>query len=288
MNVTVPAEYGTQEWLALIALAAQQYEQAEVTLKLQKQLAKRDTVDKDLEAAAMLHRRLIPNHTTVSGLDVAIGFRPCHLIGGDYVDAIAIDRNRALLVAADICGKGLGAALITSTLHTLMHTGATADLGLETLMPALNRHLIEFMEEIPFVSLCAIEIHSQTGVIRCINAGHPPALVVDADGSIERLQEGQNTPLGLADEPLQSQEYQLKPGQMLSLYTFGVIEQANRTGVLGIDQLAQMFGQIYQEMSTFDISNIRTILNEKMDAFLQDNKPIDDRAFLLARRRAPS
>ena len=227
LYVTVPAEYGTQEWLALIALAAQQYEQAETTLKLRKQLAHRDSVDQEIEAAATLHRRLIPNRPVVSGLDVAIGFRPCHQIGGDYVDAIAIDRNRAL-----------SAALITSTLHTLMHTGASADLGLETLMTALNRHLIDFMEEIPFVSLCAIEIHSQTGVIRCINAGHPPALVVDADGSFQRLQEGQNTPLGLADEPFQSQEHRLKPGQMLGLYTYGVIEQANRTGVLGIDQLA--------------------------------------------------
>ncbi len=284
LYMTVPEEYGTQEWLSLIALAAQQYEQAEIALKLGRQLEKQNAVDQQIEAASTLQKRLIPTDPQLEGMEVAIGFRPCHLIGGDYIDAVAIDERRTLLIAADVCGKGLPAALVTSTLHTMVHAFATAQVGVQILVKTLNAHLNQYMEDIPFVSLCAIEIETQTGRAVCVNAGHPPAFIVDTDGTAQRLQEGQNTPLGIGDEPFRHQELTLKPGQMLCLYTYGVIEQANQAGVLGIGKLSEMIGTIYEEMATFEIANIRTIFNEKMDSFLKDTKPIDDRAFLFARR----
>jgi sigma-B regulation protein RsbU (phosphoserine phosphatase) len=284
LYMTLPQEFGTQEWLSLIALASQQYEQAEVALKLKQQAEKQSAIDQQLEIAGAIQKRLIPSDPSVGGLDVAVGFRPCHQIGGDYADAVDIGDGKVLLVAADVCGKGLAASLVTSTLHTMVHAFAIAGSGVEQVVDPLNHHLCTYMEDIPFVSFCAVEIDTNNGKLKCINAGHPPAIIVDQNGNARRFQEGQNSPLGIANEPFVMEEDRLKKGQMLTMYTYGVIEQANSAGVLGIGKLSEMIASIYQEMATFEIGDLRTIFNEKMDSFLKDTKPIDDRAFLFARR----
>src|SRR5207237_776453 len=114
----------------------------------------------------------------VPGLDVAIGFVPCQAVGGDYVDALRMGDGRVLLAVADVCGKGMAAALVASSVYTLVHSGVQARMAFRPLMEHVNRYLCDTLTAGSFVTMFAAAIDPQTGEMEYANAGHPPALVL--------------------------------------------------------------------------------------------------------------
>ena len=74
----------------------------------------------------------MPTPQLFPALDWAIGFEPCHWVGGDYVDAAPMADGRVLLTVADVCGKGLQAALVTSNLYAMVRAtlGSASSLAL--------------------------------------------------------------------------------------------------------------------------------------------------------------
>ncbi len=178
LYVTLPPEYGNGEWLALTALAAKQFQQAEDAWTARKRAEAHAAVELELHRAQQIQMRLVPQATAVEGLDLAIGFVPCRWVGGDYVDVVPMKDGRTLLTVADVCGKGLPAALISSSLHTMVHTAIDAGMGLAALMASLNRYLCHTLSSESFVTMVAVAIDPRTGELECVNAGHPPALLL--------------------------------------------------------------------------------------------------------------
>ena len=105
--------------------------------------------------ANTIQKRLVPRGVVVPGLDFAIGFTPCRWVGGDYVDLIRGPNGQVLLTIADVCGKGLPAALVASSLHMLTHTAMRTSTPLPAIMQNLNIYLCESLSEGTFVSMLA-------------------------------------------------------------------------------------------------------------------------------------
>ena len=195
LYVTLPPEYGTGEWLALTALAAKQFQQAEDVWAARKQAEAHAAVEYELERAHQIQMRLVPREAEVRGLELAIGFVPCRRVGGDYVDVVPMKDGRTLLTVADVCGKGLPAALVASSLHTMVHTGLDAGMSLSALMAGLNRYLCQTLAAESFVTMVAVAVDPATGEFECVNAGHPPALLLSPGGDPRELQSAANMPL---------------------------------------------------------------------------------------------
>jgi serine phosphatase RsbU (regulator of sigma subunit) len=263
----------------------------------------------EIERASRLQRRLLPRpqRLEIPGVDVSIGFEPCRWVGGDYVDVLPTPDGRVFLIVADVSGKGLPAALISSSLHTMVHTGLRAGLGVVRLIDQLNAYLCETLPESSFVTAVAVMLNPATGEVQCVNAGHPPALVVDPDGGHRRLHSAVNLPLGVDLEPMQWQTDQLEPGHLLTLYTDGITETVpdGAKRMLGPDGFAQRLEEIYNYASNAttplpagigepsgllgpvlpELDELAQRLSGLLNVLCGSRMAADDRTFLLARRQ---
>jgi sigma-B regulation protein RsbU (phosphoserine phosphatase) len=177
-----PSEYGTGEWLALCALAARNFRQAEAAwnnLHTARRLAQ---IEAEVERARQVQQRLIPTECEIPGFDVAIRFTPCSGVAGDYVDALCLPDGRVLFVIADVVGKGIAAALVAVGVQTVVRVAVRRWTGLQDLSNLLDAHLVEMLKPGAFVTLIAMAIDPATGEVEAVNGGHPPAVVFSSSG----------------------------------------------------------------------------------------------------------
>ena len=102
-------------------------------------------IERELLTARQIQTGLVPKKAKLDfkGLDVCVDFQPCKWVGGDYVDALPMPDGRVLFTVADVCGKGLQAALVTSSLHTMVRASVDVQPSLSALVERVNRHLCD-------------------------------------------------------------------------------------------------------------------------------------------------
>ena len=152
---------------------------------------------------------------------------PCHEIGGDFYDAVLADGN-LYLVLADICGKGVSAAILASILQGMIYSQLVAHVPLVEVASSVNRFLcIKKLGE--KYATCNVLKVTPSGDCEFLNCGHVPAVRV-TQGQIVRPSEG-NLPLGLIPTAeFQTYSFKLKPGERMVLVSDGVNEAQNREG----------------------------------------------------------
>ena len=285
LYANLPPHFGRAEWLALFALVAEVFQQAEIAWTARKHAQQHAAIERELETARTIQRALVPASHNFSGLEIAIGFEACRWVGGDYVNTIALADGRTLLAVADVCGKGLQAALVTFSIHTMLHALADTPRPLPSIMERLNQHLSAYLPEDSFVTIVAVAIDPASGEIEHLNAGHLAPLVFGPNGERRALASGANPPLGVAQGTLVSQTGRLELGETLLLYTDGITEIQNEAReMLGDERLASEVSALYATPGPHTLDGIATALSGVLDAFRGEELPADDRAFLLARR----
>jgi len=284
LYVVLPSQYGTGEWLTLVAHAAQTFLQAEITRENQLQREAKAIFDRELTRAAEIQRGLVPEAPTISGLEIAIGFEPCRSVGGDYVDVLTWKDGRTLLAIADVCGKGLPAAMVASTIHSMVHTCNRAGIGLAPMMEALNDHLTKYLDDRSFVTMACMMLDPATGHFEIVNAGHPAPTVIAPDGSIVPLQEAQHFPLGLMSTEYNVDEGTVATGHLLSMFTDGLTELTDETDAeLGSSRIVEHIRDIFTADGA-DLDRMAREFEGILDGYIAGRAPLDDRTFLLARR----
>ena len=280
-----PPTYATGEWLALTALAVNHFRQAETIWANIHRNLKLAALEADLERGRQVQDRLVPRKPKLAGLDVAVRFRPCSAVGGDYVDVLPLPNGTALLVIADVCGKGLPAAMVAMGLHTIVHASARRWAGVGDLAAAVSAHLQETLANDSFVTFLAITLNPLTGELEAVNAGHPPALVIQNSGTFSEFGAPTSPPLGFADQPPTVENGILLHGQSVALFTDGCFEIENAQG--------EMIGtQIYAEHAARHLAGQMNSIADAADRLmlsldeLQGTRPpSDDRTMLLVRRQ---
>lgn len=286
LYVIFPPACATGEWLAIAALAAEQYRLAEQAWAARHEAMRHALVERDLEQARHIQLRLVPRDLAVPGLEVAVGFQPCRWVGGDYTDAAVLPDGRVFLAVADVCGKGLGAALVASSLHTLVRSMLMdGDVAPDRMMARLNRHLASYMEDGRFVTMACAVVDPATGAVGYANAGHPPAVVAGPAGVTRELSSGENLPLGVGDEPFALHADRLEPGELLAMYTDGLTEARAADGeMIGTARLRAEFGTIHAAACGSPLAESRGRVTAWLDEVAGGRLPDDDRTYLLARR----
>ncbi len=241
-------------------------------------------IERELERARQIQRNLLPKDLNIGGLELAIGFKPCRWVGGDYVDVIHTSDGRTLLVVADVCGKGMGAALLAASLHSVVRVAVRSAMPLPDMMRHLNEHLCQMLLSQSFVTMVCVLIDPATGQLECVNAGHPPAMVIRPDGEVRLLQCAANFPMGVDAEALVCQNESMQPGEMLVMFSDGLSDLTDSGGQrLGTDALRDRVKQLYVEHHKLPAGEIGEKLTTILDG-LEGGMAQDDRTFLLARR----
>lgn len=209
---------------------------------LHQQLLEQELVGKQLETARDVQTRLLPNNAPyLPGYDIAGICIPADKIGGDYFDYIPLSRNRLGLAVADVSGHGIPSALVMTAFRALLRTKARGRLKPASIANSINQLLSEFTGDNHFVTIMYAVLEVSSGSLTCVNCGHPPQLILRADGRVDKLG-GRNTALGIFKNlKFTDNRTQIAVGDILVLYTDGVTELMNQHGdVFGIRHLVDV------------------------------------------------
>lgn len=285
LYANLPPHFGRPDWLALFALVGETFSQAEAAWEARRHAQEHAAIERELETARLIQQALVNKSPTYAGLEVAIGFEPCRWVGGDYVDSVTLADGRILCTVADVCGKGLQAALVTFSIHTMIRAMADYDLSVAEILERLNRHLCDYLPEDSFVTMISCAIDPRTGATEYVNAGHLPAFIFDELGNARKLGSAENPALGLTQCSFTTQTDRVSPGEVIFLYTDGLTELRNSAReMLGEDRLRDRFSAVYKKNRSNPIHGSAEALAAALDEFRGDELIEDDRAFLLARR----
>jgi serine phosphatase RsbU (regulator of sigma subunit)/catechol 2,3-dioxygenase-like lactoylglutathione lyase family enzyme len=183
----------------------------------------------ELEIANEVQCRLFPQtRPVVRGLDYAGHCCSARAIGGDYYDFLDFGPDRFCLVIGDVSGKGIAAALLMANLQANLRSQCTILLDQpQRLLQAVNQLFSQNTPDGSFATLFFADYHVSTGLLRYVNCGHLPALILRPDDSIDRL-EPTATVLGIFKKwDCEVGERTIHPGDTLVLYTDGITESFN-------------------------------------------------------------
>jgi phosphoserine phosphatase RsbU/P len=286
LYVTFPPQCALPEWLALTKMAAEQFHQARMAIQAREHVRRQGAVDEELRRAQVIQQRLIPNGLTIPGLDVAVGLEPCRWVGGDYADVVAMPDGRVFLGVADVCGKGLQAAMLCMSLHTLVRSGLRHGPSLGDLVAGINEQLAAYLPESSFVTLAAAMVDPSGEQAQYVNAGHPPVLVGDAHGVLRQLPSATDLPLGIGSDPITVHPVGLCRGEVLTMFTDGWSELRDPEGqMLGIQRVQECVRRVVTEARAEPAATLVHRMATTMDQFRGHRMPGDDRTILVARRR---
>ncbi|OYN82775.1 SpoIIE family protein phosphatase [Mycolicibacterium sphagni] len=238
-------------------------------------------VDQQRETAlALQHSILGPAHLPAG---FAVRYQPAShplQVGGDWYDVIALDDGRIALVVGDCVGHDLTAATVMGQLRS-----ACRALLLERASPAATLEgLDRFAARLPgaqsTTAFCAI-LDPDTGELIYSSAGHPPAILVYADGTPRLLDDGHSIALGIRPDRERPQAQVTVPAQAtLLLYTDGLVERRRRSLDDGIDRAVNLI----RDDSALDLD---PLADQIMQGLAPPGGYQDDVALLIYRHPAP-
>lgn len=196
--------------------------------------AQRERVNREIEIAREVQERLFPQEMPeISGATIAGHCRPALGVGGDYYDVFRLEDGRVGLAIGDVSGKGIAAALLMASLRASLR-GVSLDnpRDFAKLMDKVNRLVYESSAANRYATFFFAAYDAKTRRLDCVNAGHNPPVVLrcGVNGAAEVLRlEADGPVVGLLPGvPYTEQSVELRPGDLLVMFTDGISEAMTR------------------------------------------------------------
>jgi len=209
---------------------------------MHRQVVEKRLMEQQLKIAGEVQASLLPaGAPAVDGYDIAGLNLQAWDIGGDYFDYFPLDDGRLGLVIADVSGKGVSAALLMATFCAALRSEVRRRQPIPDVIEDVHRTLAESMDTSRFVTAVYGILDPEPGTFTYANCGHNPPLLMRHSGAQEFLQTGRRAVGMLDSQPTPTSMVTLAPGDMLVLYTDGVIEVSDsREAEFGTTGLARV------------------------------------------------
>jgi sigma-B regulation protein RsbU (phosphoserine phosphatase) len=208
--------------------------------------------------------------------DYSARCRQAQQLGGDCYDFARLDDQRLAVTVGDASGKGFAAALMISNVQSSLRTAAlfTGD-DLAALLGIVNRQVYASSLADRYATLFYGVFDGSAGMLRYVNAGHYPPVVLRRDGSIEWLETG-GAPVGMfADWTYQEGSVQLEAGDLFLAYTDGVAEAVNSSGEeWGVEGVLKAADAMHRRRAKDVVSAMFQSLDEFSDGTQNDDATI--------------
>jgi sigma-B regulation protein RsbU (phosphoserine phosphatase) len=192
-------------------------------------------LDTQLSLAAQIQRHLLPPVPVGSGVRWAGRLEPANGIGGDFYDFIPADVD-GLFVVGDVSGKGIPAALLQASAHSLFRTLARQTFHPAELLTRVSREIYAENAGGSYLTCILARVDSATRTLMYVNAGHPEGLMVGSRG--RRLLWRGGPPAGLfPDTTYESEVVPIEPGDLGVIVSDGITEAIEEEGVAAVDIL---------------------------------------------------
>jgi sigma-B regulation protein RsbU (phosphoserine phosphatase) len=266
-------------------------------------------LENEITIAQEVQAQLFPQHISqLPSLEVHGFCRPARSVSGDYYDFLTIGSEKLILAVGDVSGKGISAALLMATIHSavraysmegipiLRQTQAVgagtrlakyepiipgAEVSPGNLLSLLNHQLYHSTPMEKYATLFLATYDGEDRRLTFSNAGHLPPMLLGANGSIRRLEDG-GTVVGLFDDINYDEgSAQLRPGDIFLAYSDGVTEPENDFGEFGEPRLIELV----QENRDLPLERITEIVTAAVDDWIGSAEQPDDVTLVLARAR---
>jgi serine phosphatase RsbU (regulator of sigma subunit)/DNA-binding response OmpR family regulator len=233
------------------------------------------TYDIERRIALTLQQNLLPDAVAaMPGIDVVVRYEASaeHAeVGGDFYEVFALPDDRVAVAIGDVVGHSLEAAMVMAQLRTGIRSYLLEGHAPAASLERLNQLLCRFHPGVTATVCCAV-YDSRSGRCELANAGHVPPLVANRD-DVRFLPIG-GTLLGVDTPTIPPQAFTLEPGDLLLLFTDGLVERRGESIDDGLDRLAAVAREGWSD------------LNELCDRVLREVGPesvVDDIALVALR-----
>jgi len=243
--------------------------------ELKRTTAEKERLVKELEIAKGIQQSFLPDkEPEIAGVDIAASNIPAKEVGGDFYDFIPIDNDQWGLTIADVSGKGVPAALFMALSRTLVRASTTGNPNIRDGIEKANDLICQDAKTGMFVTLFYAILDSKKKLLKYVNAGHNPPLLLRQPYGKTILLKADGIALGVMDGiHLEEAEVQLEKGDLLTLFTDGVTEAINdKEEQFGQDRLLR----IVQENRMMPAKEIMRMVQEAVAAFSLGQPQFDD------------
>jgi anti-sigma regulatory factor (Ser/Thr protein kinase) len=201
-------------------------------------------------------------------------------VGGDWYDVVNLDHGRVALIVGDCVGHGLTAATVMGQLRSACRALLLEKSSPSAVLAGMDRFAARLPGADCTTAFCAV-LTLASGELVYSSAGHPPAIMVHADGSTAMLDAGQGFPLAIRPEQARPEARVIMPARAtLLLYTDGLVERRGTSIEDGMARAADLIGDGRSQE-----------LDQVADELMTGLEPVggyrDDVAILLYRQPAP-
>jgi phosphoserine phosphatase RsbU/P len=266
----------------LLSLFANQAAGAIETARLHRDAIEREKIERELELAAAIQQEILPRSLPeVAGTELAAANLPTRQVGGDYFDLFPLSRGRLGFLVADVSGKGIPAALLVSTVHAAVHLQIDEAKTVAELIERIDRHLQRFSATRKFLTLFFGLLEPDSGLLRYVSAGHNPALIARADGSVDRV-ESTGVPIGMLPNATWREEtLTLAHGELIAVYTDGLTEAGNeKDEEFGLERLTECVRKGARQ----PVQQLCDVVLSDVADFASGMPQYDDQTLLVVRR----
>jgi sigma-B regulation protein RsbU (phosphoserine phosphatase) len=277
-------------------------------------LWEQDPLERDMHIGRQIQEGFLPLELPqIPGWEIAARFQPARQVSGDFYDAFPLSNNRRIgFVIADVCDKGVGAAIFMALVRTLIRAYAqqhyqsswvdvlakdtqpapaggrlrptppsVGTLALENAVSLTNNYIVQnHGHTAMFATLFFGVLDPATGALSYVNCGHNPPILIGVNGKHERLT-AKNVPLGLVpDYDFKIQRTRLERGDVMLAYTDGVTEAQNgQSQQFSEERLQSLLGE-----PASSAGELLDRIERELHRYVGDTAPFDDITMLAVRR----
>jgi serine phosphatase RsbU (regulator of sigma subunit) len=205
-------------------------------------------------------------------MEIAAYTEPARVVGGDYFDFFSYPDEAQGIVVADVMGKGLSASMLMSNLQASLRILGPEHPNPDTLAARLNELFRNNLKLISFISVFLARIDAEARLVRYCNAGHNPAIWWEAASGTIHWLKPTGPAIGLTKSAkFKSKELQCGTGDLLLLYTDGLVEARNiRDEEFGKESVATYVKENYQQPANLFLTGLRETAKQFAGKFDDD------------------
>ncbi|MEE8577551.1 MAG: PP2C family protein-serine/threonine phosphatase, partial [candidate division Zixibacteria bacterium] len=205
----------------------------------------------------------------------------CRMVGGDLYDVAKLRDGRLTFVVADVSGKGMGGALLMSNiLASFRILYEDDDFDLSRVVKQVSRQLFTYSAPEDFATVFTGILDPVNNTLSFLNAGHNPPLLIKPDGVVQYL-EPSGTMIGAFDfSDWQQETVKIGVGDMLLVFTDGVVEADCRGEYYGLERLQELVCK-HRDIPLSELSD--QIMND-VESFAAGTPRSDDITLLAVKR----
>jgi serine phosphatase RsbU (regulator of sigma subunit) len=243
-----------------------------------------------LGIAAELHYSVLPPLSYASTrVTVSAALEPCYEVAGDVID-YSVDPGHTQVAVFDGMGHGLHSAQCAVFTVAAYRSARRSGLDLVGVLASVDQDLVTGLGGELFSTAVMADLDTDSGLLTWVNAGHPAPVLLRSGKVVKTLTTEPRPPLGLghllAEEPVDVGREQLEPGDMILLYTDGVVEARSPDGeFFGVDRLSDLVST--QLAGGLDApETMRRVVRELLQH--HDGQLTDDATLLMLEWRRPA